>query len=141
MLGIMSAVIVGSIVGVVSVYVLCKLFGLSDIFILSMESKSVTIPVAIDVTKTVGGDVSLAVATVLISGFTGAVIGPWVLKLLRINDPVAKGLAMGCSAHGLGTARAIELGAVEGAVSGLSIALMGILTAVVAPLFNIVVGL
>ena len=64
-----------------------------------------------------------------------------MIKLLGIKDPVAKGLAMGCSSHGLGTARAIELGAIEGAVSGLSIALMGVLTAIIVPLFNSIVGL
>lgn len=141
MAGIVSAVVTGSIVGVVSVYLLCPVLGLDELFIRSLEAKSVTTPIAMDITRTVGGDTSLAAVSVILSGFIGALIGPTVIRLLGIKDPVAKGLAMGCSSHGLGTARAIELGAVEGAVSGLSIALMGVLTAIVIPLFNAVVGL
>lgn len=138
--GIMSAVVTGSITGVVSVYFLCPLLGLDEMFIRSLEAKSVTSPIAMDITRSIGGDASLAVVSVILSGFIGAVIGPAVMKILRIKDPVARGLAMGCSSHGLGTARAIELGAVEGAVSGLSIALMGVLTSLIVPLFNLLVG-
>jgi predicted murein hydrolase (TIGR00659 family) len=138
--GIMSAVVTGSITGVVSVYLLCPLLGLDEMFIRSLEAKSVTSPIAMDITRSIGGDASLAVVSVILSGFIGAVIGPAVMKFLRIKDPVARGLAMGCSSHGLGTARAIELGAVEGAVSGLSIALMGVLTSLIVPLFNLLVG-
>lgn len=141
LVGIISAVLVGSIVGVVSVWALCPLLGLDEFFVRSLEAKSVTTPIAMDVTRAVGGDVSLAAVSVILTGFIGALIGPFVIKLLGIKDPVAKGLAMGCSSHGLGTARAIELGAIEGAVSGLSIALMGVLTAIIVPLFNSIVGL
>lgn len=139
--GILSAVVVGSIVGVVSVWILCPVFGLGDMFVRSLEAKSVTSPIAMDIAREAGGNVSLAAVSVILSGFIGAVIGPVMMKILRINDPVARGLAMGCSSHGLGTARAVELGAVEGAVSGLSIALMGILTSAIVPLFNMAVGL
>lgn len=139
--GILSAVVVGSIVGVVSVWILCPVFGLGEMFVRSLEAKSVTSPIAMDIAREAGGNVSLAAVSVILSGFIGAVIGPVMMKILRINDPVARGLAMGCSSHGLGTARAVELGAVEGAVSGLSIALMGILTSAIVPLFNMAVGL
>ena len=77
--------------------------------------------------------------TNVLCGFIGTVLGPLVLRLIKIKSPVARGLGMGCAAHGLGTARAIEMGAVEGAVSGLSIALMGIATALIIPLFNLIV--
>lgn len=139
--GILSAVVVGSIVGVVSVWILCPVFGLGEMFVRSLEAKSVTSPIAMDIAREAGGNVSLAAVSVILSGFIGAVIGPVMMKVLRIDDPVARGLAMGCSSHGLGTARAVELGAIEGAVSGLSIALMGILTSAIVPLFNMVVGL
>lgn len=134
--GIASAVLSGSIVGVASVYVLCRIFRLDEVFFLSMEAKSVTTPIAMDITSTLGGNLSLAAVSVIISGFLGAVFGPAVLKLLRIKSPVAKGLALGCASHGLGTARALEYGYIEGAISGLSIALMGIVTAVFVPIFN-----
>lgn len=104
----------------------------------SLEAKSVTTPIAMDVTHSLGGNESLAAVSVIITGFLGSLMGPFVLRLCHITNPVAKGLAMGCSAHGLGTARAIELGAVEGAVSGLCIALMGVATALLVPLFHIV---
>lgn len=139
--GILSAVVVGSIVGVASVWILCPVFGLGEMFVRSLEAKSVTSPIAMDIARETGGNVSLAAVSVILSGFIGAVIGPVMMKILRIDDPVARGLAMGCSSHGLGTARAVELGAVEGTVSGLSIALMGILTSAIVPLFNMAVGL
>ena len=139
--GIISAVLAGSIAGVVSVYLLCPVLGLDELFIRALEAKSVTTPIAMDITRSIGGDITLAAVSVIISGFIGALVGSAALKLFGIKDPIAKGLAMGCSSHGLGTARAIEMGAIEGAISGLSIALMGILTAVIVPLFNALVGL
>jgi predicted murein hydrolase (TIGR00659 family) len=139
--GILSAVAVGSTVGVASVYVLCRLLKLDEIFLLSMEPKSVTAPIAIEISTSLGGDTSLTAVSVVICGFIGAVFGPACLRLLNIQSPIAKGLAMGASSHGIGTARAIEMGAVEGAVSGLAIAMMGVMTALVIPLFNALVGI
>jgi putative effector of murein hydrolase len=136
-LGISAAVIAGSAVGVLSVFLLGWLTGLDELFLLSLEAKSVTTPVAMDITASVGGNPTLAAVSVVACGFIGAVAGPLFIRLFHIKSPVAKGLAMGCSSHGLGTAKAIEMGAVEGAVSGLSIALMGIATALLVPLFNL----
>ena len=138
-LGILSSVLTGSVVGVVSVVLLGWLTGLDEMFILSLEAKSVTTPVAMDITSSIGGNPTLAAVSVVACGFLGAVAGPLCIRLFRIKSPVAKGLAMGCSAHGLGTAKAVEMGAVEGAVSGLSIALMGIATALFVQLFNMYV--
>lgn len=141
LLGILSAVAAGSVVGVASVYALCRLLKLNEIFLLSLEPKSVTAPIAIEISSYLGGDLSLTAVSVVLCGFIGAVLGPAFLRLLRIKSPIARGLAMGASSHGLGTARAIEMGAVEGAVSGLAIALMGVMTALVIPLFNAIAGL
>ena len=137
--GILTSVLVGSVVGVASVWVLCRVFGLDEVFLLSLEPKSVTTPIAMDISESLGGNASLTAVSVVLCGFIGAVLGPLVLRLIKIKSPVARGLGMGCSSHGLGTARAIEMGAVEGAVSGLSIALMGIATALIIPLFNLIV--
>jgi putative effector of murein hydrolase len=120
---------------------LCRLLKLNEIFLLSLEPKSVTAPIAIEISSYLGGDLSLTAVSVVLCGFIGAVLGPAFLRLLRIKSPIARGLAMGASSHGLGTARAIEMGAVEGAVSGLAIALMGVMTALVIPLFNAIAGL
>ena len=141
LLGILSAVAAGSVVGVASVYALCRLLKLNEIFLLSLEPKSVTAPIAIEISSYLGGDLSLTAVSVVLCGFIGAVLGPAFLRLLRIKSPIARGLAMGASSHGLGTARATEMGAVEGAVSGLAIALMGVMTALVIPLFNAIAGL
>lgn len=138
--GILSSVIVGSVVGVAGVYLLCGLFGLDSVFAKSLAAKSVTAPIAMGITESVGGNVTLAAVSVVLCGFVGAVAGPMLLRLFRIKSPVAKGLSMGCSSHGLGTARAIEIGAVEGAISGLSIALMGIMTSIVVPVFELLFG-
>lgn len=135
--GIMSSVIVGSVVGVVSVYALCRLLGMDDIFLLSLEPKSVTTPIAMDLSASIGGNVSLTAVSVVMCGFVGAIVGPLLIRILKIKSPVARGLSMGCASHGLGTARAIEMGAVEGAVSGLAIALMGVATALLLPLLNL----
>lgn len=139
-MGIMTSVVVGSLVGVASVYAFCRLFGLDEIFLLSLEPKSVTTPIAMDISASLGGNVSLTAVSVVLCGFIGVVLGPLVIRVIKIKSPVARGLGMGCASHGLGTARAIEMGAVEGAVSGLSIALMGIASALIIPLFNFLVG-
>lgn len=137
-LPILVSVFAGSVTGVGSVWLLCRLFGLDEIFLLSLEPKSVTTPIAMDISASLGGNVSLTAVSVVLCGFTGAVLGPLFLRLFRIGNPVSRGLALGCASHGLGTSRAIELGAVEGAVSGLAIALMGLMTALVIPLFNMI---
>ena len=136
-LPIFIAVLVGALVGVSSVYFSCKMLHLEGMWVRSLEAKSVTTPIAMDVTHSLGGNESLAAISVIITGFVGSVVGPFVLRLCHVTHPVAKGLAMGCSAHGLGTAKALEMGAIEGAISGLCIALMGVATALLVPLFNI----
>lgn len=137
---ILSAVVVGSIVGIAGVWGIGLLLHASPELILSMEAKSVTVPIAMDVSGIAGGITSLTAISVVFTGVTGAVFGPALLKALRITDPVARGVAMGSSAHGIGTGRAIELGAVEGAVSGLCIVLMGVATSVLVPLMNALFG-
>lgn len=133
---ILAAVITGSAVGILGVWALGRFMGCDSLFIKSMEAKSVTTPIAIELTAVAGGSTSLIAISVVLTGVIGAVLGPSFLKLLKITDPVAKGVAMGCSAHGIGTGRAIELGAVEGAVSGLCIVLMGVATSILVPVIN-----
>lgn len=133
---ILSAVLVGSVVGIAGVWAIGRFMGAQQDLIMSMEAKSVTVPIAMDITRFAGGSTSLIAISVVLTGVMGAVLGPALLKVLKITDPVAKGVALGCSAHGIGTGRAIELGAVEGAVSGLCIVLMGVATSVLVPLLN-----
>ncbi len=133
---VLTAVCVGAIVGVVSVIALCQLMGANDTITSSLQPKSVTIPIAITLSENSNGIPSLTAIIVFCCGLLGAIAGPAVLDRCGIHNPVARGLAMGSASHGLGTARAIELGPVEGAVSGLAIGLMGVATSLFIPLFE-----
>ncbi len=135
-LSILTAVSVGSVIGVISVVILGRLFGLDSSLIVSMEPKSVTTPIALGISESYGGITSLTAVTVVICGMFGAVFGPKVLSVIGIKSPVAQGLSIGAASHGLGTARAMEIGAVEGAISGLSIGLMGVMTSVAVPVVH-----
>jgi putative effector of murein hydrolase len=96
--------------------------------------KSVTVPIAVGISERVGGDLSITSVVVFLTGIFGAIVGIRFLRLLRVKDSSATGLAMGAAAHGIGTARSIEEGATEGALSGLAMALMGVITALLTPL-------
>lgn len=135
---ILSAVVVGSVVGVLSVVALCRWFGLDQVFLLALESKSVTVPIAMEITKGIHGNTAITAISVALCGLFGGIFGPLVLKVLHVKSPIAFGAAMGSGSHGIGTARALEIGALEGAVSGLCIALMGVATAVLVPVINMI---
>ena len=124
-ISILTAVFVGCIVGIVSVVGIAKLMGTDTQMLFS--------PIAISIAKNNHGIPELAVVFVIICGIFGGAVGPIVLRYLNIKSKVAKGLAMGTASHALGTVRAIEMGATEGAISGLAIGIMGIMTAMVMP--------
>lgn len=130
---IFVATLTGAFVGVAGVIALGCLFGLDGYIISSLQPKSVTIPIAISLSEHSGGMPALTAVVVFFCGVLGSIVGPWVLDKTHITDPIARGLALGSASHGLGTARAIELGAVEGAISGLAIGLTGIATSLVIP--------
>ncbi|MDL2223694.1 LrgB family protein [Bacteroidales bacterium OttesenSCG-928-M06] len=130
---ILTAVFAGSVVGIVSVILIAKLFGADKILLSSLAPKSVTTPIAINIVENTGGVPELAVAFVVICGIFGGLVGPIILRKMKIKSKVAKGLAMGSAAHALGTTRAMEMGALEGAISGLAIGIMGVMTALLVP--------
>ena len=132
-ISILTAVFTGSVVGIVSVVLLAKLFGADKILMASLAPKSVTTPIAISLAEQTGGVPALAAAFVVICGIFGGLVGPIVLRRIGIKSKIAKGLAMGSASHALGTARAMEMGALEGAISGLAIGIMGIMTALLIP--------
>ena len=101
--------------------------------LLSVMSKSVTTAIALGVTNEIGGFQGITVIGVMIAGISGAVVGPTLLKWFHITEPVAQGLAMGSSAHAIGTSKAIELGEIQAAMSSLAIVVTGILTVVIVP--------
>lgn len=133
---ILVAVFLGSIAGVVSVVWIAKIMGATPQIIASLQPKSITTPIALVVSTNSGGIAPLTSIVVVLVGIFGGVAAPVVLKLLRIENPVASGLAMGSAAHAMGTAKAIEMGAVQGAISGLAIALMGLTTAILIPIIE-----
>lgn len=137
---ILTSVLVGSLVGIASVVLIGKLMGADDILIATLEPKSVTTPIAMGIAEKSGGIPALTAVIVVAVGIFGSVVGPFVMKVLGIESHIAKGLALGASSHGVGTAAAIQIGAVEGALSGLAIALMGLMTALLIPLVNLVVA-
>jgi len=132
-ISILTAVFVGSIVGILSVVFIAKAFGADKMLVASLSTKSVTTPIAISLAEKDGGVPALAAAFVVICGIFGGLVGPVILRKMGIKSKIAQGLAMGSASHALGTARAMEMGALEGAISGLAIGIMGIMTALLIP--------
>ena len=120
----------GSFTSMGSVYLLCRLFRLDDAVTAALIPKSVTTPIAISVSESLGGIQSITVIAVLITGILGSLLAPVFIKLFRVKDPMTVGLAIGACSHALGTSKALELGETEGAMSGLAIGICGILTVI-----------
>ena len=131
---IMLGVFAGSLASIVSACGLAWILGGSEKVILSLAPKSVTTPIAISIVEKIGGIAPLTAALVVLTGCLGAVCGPEFCKRFGIKSPVAVGLAMGVSSHGIGTARMLELDRLSGAVSGLAIGLTGLLTTFLLPI-------
>lgn len=136
MLPIAVSTVVGCLVGIISVVYIALAFGAEREIVTSIAPKSVTVPIAVAVSEPLGGIVAVTSVVVFCVGIFGSVCGDWILSRCGITDKMAKGFALGSAAHGIGTARAIELGTIEGAMSGLAMALMGIVTAVVLPVIE-----
>ena len=118
----------GSAASMGSVYLLCRLFGLDESMTASLLPKSVTTPIAVSIAEPAGGVVPITVVAVIFTGILGGIFAPLLIKIFRISDPIAAGLAIGASSHAVGTSKAIELGEVEGAMSGLAIGICGLIT-------------
>ena len=131
---ILLSLLSGCLAGMLSITVLCLLFNASNTLLFSLLPKSITTAIAIGVSELIGGNSTMTVGIVIITGIFGAMIAKTVCHIFKINHPVAIGLALGNSAHAIGTAKAIEFGEIEGAMSSLSIVIAGIFTVVFAPL-------
>lgn len=132
---VLLGLLAGTVTSLVTILVLAKFFGLSHEEYVTMLPKSITTAIGMGVSEELGGYVTITVAVIVITGVLGNMFGELVCKIFRITEPISKGLAFGASAHAIGTAKAIELGKVEGAMSGLAIAVSGILTVILAPVF------
>jgi len=125
--GALAAVGIGSLAGIIATVVLARLFGASPATILAVAPKHATSPVALAVSELAGGPGELAAVIAILTGILGAAVGPWLLRVMRIDDERHRGLAIGVSSHAIGTARALE----EGPVAG-SFSVVGMVLAVVA---------
>lgn len=132
-LPILLSELAGCLVGIVSVVLIAKLMGGSREVILSLASKSVTTPIAMEVTKAVGGIPSLTAAVVVCVGLLGAVAGFKTMGFARVQSPIAQGLSMGTAAHAVGTATSMDVSRLHGAYASLGLTLNGIFTALFTP--------
>ncbi len=134
MLGPLSiALVVGGLVGILSVLLLGKLFGLSPAVLTSFAPKSVTTPIAMALADHLGGSASIAAVAVVVTGVMGTMMVGAVMKTLHIHDDAIAGFALGLSAHGTGTARAFQISSTAGAFAGLGMGLNGVFTSLALP--------
>lgn len=140
-LALVVALLVGSAASALSAVALVWICGGTKVTILSMAPKSVTSPIAMGVSEQIGGLPSLTAVFVIITGIVAASLGTWVLNLVRVKDWRARGFGMGVAAHGIGTARALQVNEVAGAFAGLGMGLNGLATALLLPtLYHLIWG-
>lgn len=134
-----KAVFFGILSGVITslstVFILSLIFGLNHKNYVSLLPKSITTAIGMGVSEELKGYVTITVAVIIITGVLGNIIAETACKVFRINEPIAKGIAIGSASHAIGTAKAMEMGEIEGAMSSLSIAVAGLLTVVGASIF------
>ena len=134
-----KAIIIGLVSGVITslvcVLVLSLLFHLDHQTYVTLLPKSITTAIGMGVSEEMGGMVTITVAVIIITGVLGNMIAESICKIFRIEEPIAKGIAIGSSAHAIGTAKALEMGEIEGAMSSLSIVVAGLLTVIGASIF------
>lgn len=132
---IMAGIISGVLTSLISVFAMAVIFGFSHEEYVTLLPKSITTAIGMGVSDELGGIVTITVAVIIVTGIFGNVIGEHVCRLFGIQEPVAKGIALGSASHAIGTAKAMEMGEIEGAMSSLSIAVAGLLTVVGASVF------
>lgn len=128
---ILISTFMGALSSIVTIYILAKIFKLDESLTMGILPKSVTIPIALDLSIKTGGVAPITISCVAISGVLGALLSVTLIKIFKIDNPVAKGLAMGTSGHGVSTAKAIELGETEGALAGIAIGMAGAMTVLI----------
>lgn len=132
-----QSILIGITLGVLAhtivVVLMAFLFQFNQDLFATLIPKSITTAIAVGVSESLGGISSLTVAIVVLTGIIGAVVGPPIFNIFKITDPVAQGIAMGSGSHAMGTTKAIELGEVQGAMSGTAIVVTGIIVVLIAP--------
>lgn len=133
---IFAGILSGVLTSILCVLAGCAIFGLSHEQYVTLLPKSITTAIGMGVSEEAGGIVTITVVCIIITGIFGNIIADLLFQILKIREPIARGLALGTSAHAIGTAKALELGEVEGAMSSLSIAVAGLMTVIVVPLVS-----
>ena len=132
---VLGGIFAGVITSLTTVLVLCKVMGLSHKDYVTLLPKSITTAIGMGVSEELGGYVTLTVAVIILTGILGNIIAPFICRHFRITEPIARGIAIGSASHAIGTARAMEMGEIEGAMSSLSIAVSGLITVIGASIF------
>ena len=133
-LAVLGGILAGTLTSLLSILLMGLLLRLDPQVTIAIMPKSVTTAIGAEVAQELGGLSALAGAVIVLTGIVGNLSASAVCRICRLRDPVARGVAIGTSSHAVGTARALQMGRVEGAVSSLSIAVAGILTAVLCPI-------
>ena len=134
---ILAGIVSGILSGLTTIFILALIFGLNHELYVTLLSKSVTTPIGIAISSQLGGIVTISVSVIIITGVSGAMLGEYIFKWLKIDAPIAQGVALGTASHAMGTAKAIELGDIQAAMASLSIAVTGILTFLGAWIFSL----
>lgn len=132
---VIAGLMAGTITSLTTVFVLALVLGLSHKEYVTLLPKSITTAIGMGVSEELGGYVTITVAVIIITGVLGNIMGETICKIFHITEPISKGLAFGASSHAIGTAKAMEIGEIEGAMSGLAIAVSGILTVILASIY------
>lgn len=132
-ISILIGITLGSIAGIISIILMSKLFAIDNIIMISLLPKSTTAAISMEISDQIGGIPSLTVAFTVITGILGNSMAFYVFKLFKIKDETSRGVALGTSAHALGTAKAMEMGEIEGALSSLAISVAGIISIFLIP--------
>lgn len=132
---VMLGLVAGTITSLTTVLALALICGLSHEEYVTLLPKSITTAIGMGVSEELGGDVTITVAVIIITGVLGNIFGELICKIFKIDEPISRGLAFGASSHAIGTAKALEIGEVEGAMSSLAIAVSGILTVALSSLY------
>ncbi|WP_409226760.1 LrgB family protein [Gudongella sp. SC589] len=130
---ILVGIVVGSAAGIIFVVLAGRLLGLDRLLIASLVPRSTTTPIAMEISTLLDGNPALTAIFVSVMGISGYMFGEKLLKLFGVNHPIARGIAIGTTSHAVGTAKAMELGEVEGAMSSLAISVAGIVTVLMVP--------
>ncbi len=133
---IIAGVTAGAVTSLTTVLVLALIFKFSHEEYVTFLPKSITTAIGMALSEEQGGYVAVTVAVIIVTGILGNVFGDLILKIFRIEEPIAKGIALGTASHAIGTSKAMELGEIEGALSSLAVVVAGILTVVGVSIYS-----